>query len=210
MRADLGDWIRRRLKHGVKDQGTAAQEVLDRCELPVEDLQHEWSQQRVSQLSLRTRKHSVLISIIAQMCQLQDAPVRLKKELDTVLALQADLDVSESALQSTRVMLEKGAVSPDTLEALEGLERGHDRLMGQVETLYASLNIHDRFPELEGINLDFVRLLLMARDLKMNIRRRAIASFFEWDKLDRAVGGAQQALGKSSSPPIITLNANCF
>ncbi|OJA20345.1 hypothetical protein AZE42_12701 [Rhizopogon vesiculosus] len=35
----------------------------------------------------------------------------------------------------------------------------------------------------------------MARDLKMNIRKRVIASFFEWDKLDYAVGGTQQALG---------------
>jgi hypothetical protein len=113
-----------------------------------------------------------------------------------VLALQGDLDTSDAALQSTRSMLEKGSALQDTLEALEALERGHNRLMDKVEVLYASLNIQERFPELEGINLDFVRLLLMARDLKINIRKRAIASFFEWDKLDRAVGGAQQALGE--------------
>lgn len=35
------------------------------------------------------------------------------------------------------------------------------------------------------------------RDLKINIRKRAIGSFFEWDKLDCAVGGRQKALGKS-------------
>ncbi|KAG2343347.1 hypothetical protein BDR05DRAFT_884361 [Suillus weaverae] len=29
----------------------------------------------------------------------------------------------------------------------------------------------------------------------MNIRKHAIGSFFKWDKLDRAVGGSQQALG---------------
>jgi hypothetical protein len=56
MRADLGDWIRRRLRRGVKEQGTAAEEVLDRCELSIEDLQREWSQQRTSQLSVHTRK----------------------------------------------------------------------------------------------------------------------------------------------------------
>ncbi|KAG2336107.1 hypothetical protein BDR05DRAFT_978861 [Suillus weaverae] len=121
-----------------------------------------------------------------------DAPARLKKELDTVLTLQADLDTSDTALQSTRLMLEKGTASHDTLEALE---RGHDRLMAKVEVLYASLNIHDQFPELEGINLDFIRLLLMVCDLKMNIHKQAITSFFEWDKLDHAVGSAQQALG---------------
>lgn len=100
-------------------------------------------------------------------------------------------------------MLAKESHSDDTLEALESLERGHDRLMEKVEILYSSLNIHDKFPELKGIDLDFVRILLMARDLKINIRKRAIASFFEWDKLDRAVGGAQQALGNMSSPLLL-------
>jgi hypothetical protein len=68
--------------------------------------------------------------------------------------------------------------------------------MGKVEVLYTSLNVHDQFPELKGMNLDFVQTLLLARDIKINIRKRAIGSFFEWDKLDRAVGGTQQALGR--------------
>ncbi|KAG0697549.1 hypothetical protein DFH29DRAFT_1003608 [Suillus ampliporus] len=123
------------------------------------------------------------------------APAHLKKELDTVLALQADLDTSDRALQTTKTMLEKEAASDDTLDVLESLQRGHDRLMTKVEVLYSSLNVHDKFPELNGVNLDFVRVLLMARDLKMNVRKRTIASFFEWDKLDRAVGGSHQALG---------------
>lgn len=45
------------------------------------------------------------------------------------------------------------------------------------------------------MSLEFVQTLLLARDLKINIRKRAIGSFFEWDKLDRAVGGKQKALG---------------
>lgn len=79
-----------------------------------------------------------------------------------MLGLQADLDTSNRALQATRVMLAKESHSDDTLEALESLERGHDRLMEKVEILYSSLNIHDKFPELKGIDLDFVRILLMA------------------------------------------------
>jgi hypothetical protein len=128
-----------------------------------------------------------------------DAPAHLKKELDVVLTLQADLDASEKALQVTRTVVEKGTNTEETLDALESLERSHDRLMNKVEVLYASLNVQDRFPELQGVDLDFVRTLLMARDLKINIRKRAIGSFFEWDKLDRAVGGANQALGKYNS-----------
>ncbi|KAG9309099.1 hypothetical protein JVU11DRAFT_10983 [Chiua virens] len=33
-------------------------------------------------------------------------------------------------------------------------------------------------------------------DLKINIHKHAIASFFEWDKLDQAVGGGQEPLGE--------------
>ncbi|KAG1837517.1 hypothetical protein DFJ58DRAFT_718872 [Suillus subalutaceus] len=124
MRTDLGDWIKRRLRRGIKGQGSAAQDALDQCEVSIEELQAEWSQQRQSQLSIRAH-----------------APACLKKELDTVLALP-----------------------------------------GRSGRLRQSIANHQ--DDLHGINLEFVRILLMARDLKMN-----------WDKLDRAVGGAQQALG---------------
>ena len=75
------------------------------------------------------------------------------------------------------------------------LQKTHDRLKEKVESLYTSLNIHDTFPQLKGIDLDFVRLLLMARDLKINIRKRAIGSFFEWEKLDQAAGGRNLPIG---------------
>jgi hypothetical protein len=68
--------------------------------------------------------------------------------------------------------------------------------MDKVDVLYASLNIHNKFPELEGINIEFVWTLLLAHDLKINIQKHAIGSFFEWDKLDRAISGTQQALGR--------------
>ncbi|KAG1882368.1 hypothetical protein F4604DRAFT_1990635 [Suillus subluteus] len=178
MRTDLGEWIKRRLKRGVNAQGAAAKDVLNKCDIEIEDLEDQWADQKKSQLSIHAH-----------------APARLKKELDVVLALQADLDASDRALQATRTVVEKGSVTEETLDALESLEHSHDRLMNKVEVLYASLNVHDRFPELEGVDLDFVRTLLMACDLKINIRKRAIGSFFEWDKLDRAVGGANQALG---------------
>lgn len=42
-----------------------------------------------------------------------------------------------------------------------------------------------------------MRTLLLARDLKINIRKRAVGRFFEWDKLDRAVGGKDKALASA-------------
>ncbi|KAG2156682.1 uncharacterized protein EDB93DRAFT_1238950 [Suillus bovinus] len=178
MRTDLGEWIKRWLKRGVNAQGAAAKDVLNKCGVEIEDLEDQWADQKRSQLSIRAH-----------------APARLKKELDVVLTLQADLDASDRALQAMRTVVEKGLVTEETLDALESLKRSHDHLMNKVELLYASLNVHDRFPELQGVDLDFVRTLLMACDLKINICKRAIGSFFEWDKLNRAVGGANQALG---------------
>ncbi|KAG1879476.1 hypothetical protein C8R48DRAFT_767734 [Suillus tomentosus] len=150
MKADLGDWIKRRLKRGIKDQASAG-------------------------LTLSTAvKHPLMTT--SSMGQPTTIPAlnSCSKELDTVLTLQTDLDISDQALQATRTMLEKEAPSDNTLDVLESLQRGHNRLMTKVEALYSSLNVHDRFPELDGVNLDFL---------------------FEWDKLDRAVGGSQQTLG---------------
>ncbi|KAG1745891.1 uncharacterized protein EDB91DRAFT_1268520 [Suillus paluster] len=87
-----------------------------------------------------------------------------------------------------------GLATEETLDAVASLERSHEHLMNKVEVLYSSLNIHDRFPELQDVDLDFVQTL-MACNLKINIWKRAIGSFFEWDKLDHAIGGANQALG---------------
>jgi len=75
---------------------------------------------------------------------------------------------------------------------LEGLNA---KLGDNVDRLYASLDIPQRFPPLQGISFDFIRILLLARDLKVNIRKQAIASFFEWERLDQASGGRAQPLG---------------
>ena len=125
-----------------------------------------------------------------------DALVRLKKELDSVLALQADLDASEHALQATHTTIEKGfGVSQTALPLLKSMERSHDHLLDKIEALYVSLNIHEKFPELEDLKFEFVQIFLIACNLKINIRKRAIGSFFEWDKLDHAVGGKDKVLG---------------
>jgi len=124
-----------------------------------------------------------------------DAPAWLKKELDTVLILQSNLEALDKALQAAQMIIKKDATQ-DTLEALQSLECSHNQLLTKVDVLYTSLNIQDRFSELHGVNLEFVCTLLLACDLKINIQKQAIGSFFEWDKLDRAVGGKQKALGQ--------------
>ncbi|KIN99430.1 hypothetical protein M404DRAFT_30479 [Pisolithus tinctorius Marx 270] len=148
----------------------------------------------------------------ATVVALYDIGCVLARSLDKFEILDneiADLEVADRALQAARAIIEKDATE-DTLAALESLERSHDRLLNKVDLLYASLNIHDKFPELNGIDMEFIRMLLLACDLKINIRKQAIGSFFEWDKLDRTVGGKQKALGSIAEPSTRCRNADHF
>ncbi|OJT05167.1 hypothetical protein TRAPUB_3992 [Trametes pubescens] len=177
-RNELGNWIRGRLRHGVEGKTLAANEELSELGITVSELRIQWEAQRKAQLSLR-----------------QHAPARLKKELDAVLNLQVELDAVEVSLGRLQTMVGTDEDHPIVHEYITSLKRTHSRAIQKVESLYSSLNVPEDFPELQGLPLEFVRTLLMARDLKINIRKRAIGSFFEWDKLNRAAGGRDQPLG---------------
>ncbi|KIJ19341.1 hypothetical protein PAXINDRAFT_57010, partial [Paxillus involutus ATCC 200175] len=151
MQKDLGSWLSHQMKKGVSEQGAAAQKVIDECKIPIPELQSQWGKQHSAQLSIRAH-----------------APARLKKELDSVLSLQADLDSSDCTLQATHTMVEKCSTSTETLNALDSMEHSQAHLL-KIETLYASLNVQDKFTELQGVQLDFVQVLLMACNLKINI-----------------------------------------
>lgn len=128
---------------------------------------------------------------------LLDAPKRLRKEVDTVLVLQEDIAAVEKVINDARSTLSntEGGPGRETKKSLRELCTQQQQLLASVEKLYASLNIHEQFPELKGVDVEFVRTLLLARDLKINIRKRAVGSFLEWERLDQAVGGKHQALG---------------
>jgi hypothetical protein len=113
-----------------------------------------------------------------------------------VLDLQGDLEIVDRALQAAHSTIQASSASSTTLNAMASLQRTHTRLVEKVEGLYSSLQVTERFPELRGVDFEFIRTLLLARDLKVNIRKRAIGSFFEWERLDQAVGGKSQALGE--------------
>ncbi|KAG6884437.1 hypothetical protein C0992_006324, partial [Termitomyces sp. T32_za158] len=158
------------------DLGAWIRRRLNKVDIPI--LRSEWELQRASELSIRAQ-----------------APARLKKELDTVLALQGDLETCEKTLQATRSTLAKALPSPESLRILTSLQDHHERLKDDIEDLYTSLSLQDSYPELQGVDLEFVKLLLIARDLKINVRKRAVGSFFEWERLDQASGGRNHAIG---------------
>lgn len=80
--------------------------------------------------------------------------------------------------------------------ALEGLSELQDKykgIMDQMDDLLKSLHINDQAYDVQG---DLLYYLICARDLKINIRQKAIGMFFEWDRLDQASGGINPALGR--------------
>ena len=126
----------------------------------------------------------------------RDAPARIKRDLDAVLTLHSELDAMDRHFAHVRKAIGQDPSNSEAYHFLESLQRTHASSVNKVEKLYASLNVNDAFPEIQGLPLEFMRTLLMARDLKINIRKRAIGTFFEWDKLDRAAGGRDQPLGE--------------
>ncbi|KAF7331212.1 hypothetical protein MSAN_02440000 [Mycena sanguinolenta] len=175
---NLGTWLQRQEEKNLAPKLAAAQRMLRECRVSEQELRQEWAAQKAAQSSLRAH-----------------APVRLKRELDKVLALQVQIDTVETSISEVRTSITDGDATAETTNILSRLQTTHQRLSEQAEALYASLNIANTFPELQGLPLEFVRTLLIMRDLKINIRKRAVGSFYEWETLDRAVSGRREALG---------------
>ena len=113
-----------------------------------------------------------------------------------VLTLQGDIDTIEKTLHNTWRTIAQGDATKDSIATILVIEQTQQQLQEESERIYASLNIHDSYPKLQGMSLRFVRTLLLAHDLKINIRKCAVVSFFEWDKLDSVMGGKSNPLGK--------------
>jgi hypothetical protein len=128
-----------------------------------------------------------------------DAPTAMRKNLTKLLDIQQKVDVLSNTIAAAMSSL---AISESTngraLAALAQIESHQAGLMSTCETLYTSLKIPGDFENGQGIGREYLQTLLLARDLKVNIRQRAIASFFELDKLNQAIGGKQNPIGLCS------------
>ncbi|KAJ7834258.1 hypothetical protein B0H14DRAFT_2363941 [Mycena olivaceomarginata] len=177
--SSLGAWLHQQQTKNLTKKRRATEKTLAECGVPEAELRVQWAAQRAAQTSARSH-----------------APARLRRELDKVLKLQDQIDaIEKSILDAKQSITSGGNASADSLVHVRKLESTRATLSSQAEALYASLNIHRSFPELQGLSLDFVRTLLIMRDLKINIRDRAIESFYEWETLDRAVAGKREPLG---------------
>ncbi|TFK17498.1 hypothetical protein FA15DRAFT_734591, partial [Coprinopsis marcescibilis] len=177
MKKDLGAWIRHRLRKKIPEHIEEGRKSLEECSLTIPRLREQWALQREAQLSVRAY-----------------APEQLKKELDAVIKLQTNLEKFETSLETAHADLTrtKSSVSAKNVRMLEETA---DKMRDEVEDLYSSIHVEDIYPELDGVDLKFVRKLLVVRDLKINIRKRGIGNMFEYDRLDQAAAGRHQALG---------------
>ncbi|KAJ7878978.1 hypothetical protein B0H14DRAFT_3774904 [Mycena olivaceomarginata] len=174
----LGDWIARQRETNLPKKYKAAMKTIRECRVPVPELRSQWAAQKAAETSIRA-----------------SAPMRLKQELSKVLGLQTQIDAVEQSIEDTKKSVTGPNATPESLDLLRGLEATHETLSSQAQMLYGSLNIHEGIPELRGLPLAFVTLLMTMRNLKMEIRRRAINSFKELATLRRAVAGQREANG---------------
>lgn len=195
IRDDLGAWLTRKFQYGVTRQNKKAVKVLKRSGHSVPFLARQWKLQRKAQLSIRARTFQSHLFFMIDIYSV-DAPTRLKKELEQVIQLQTDIVALESTIARVKTVISATGAPREAHTVLASLQVNHDMLVKQSEELYTSLNIGEEFSSLEGLDIRFVRVLLLARDLKITLRKKAIASFFEWYRLDQSVGGAHQALGR--------------
>ncbi|EMD30807.1 hypothetical protein CERSUDRAFT_60815 [Gelatoporia subvermispora B] len=178
LRNNLGIFMVHKLKHGVNDQRAKARKILKGTSVPEDELRQQWTLQQAAQLSVRAH-----------------APARLRKEVDAVLALQNDVDRVETAIEALRGQLTDGGPSSQANDILSKLEKTSQDLSKRVDNLYISLDVGAGFPELKELHANFVKILVLARDIKCNIRKRVTAQFLEYDRLDSAAGGKDNPLG---------------
>ncbi|KAF7372519.1 hypothetical protein MVEN_00113800 [Mycena venus] len=173
----------------------AAMKTLQECRVPERELHAEWAAQKEAQTSIHAHKSLLLILVRVPQQLCVDAPAHLRHELEKVLSLQTQIDTVEKTIDDTKKTLQGSGASVHLLALLRGLEQTHKRLGREAEELYASLKIQKTFPGLRDLPLEFAQTLHVMRDLKINIRKCAIGSFFEWESLDCAVSGRQGPLG---------------
>ncbi|KAJ7587929.1 hypothetical protein C8J56DRAFT_1049993 [Mycena floridula] len=186
LRDGLGDWINHRSKKLIPAQAKKAQAILDKCRVEIDVLRTEWAAQTKAQLSSRAKQ-----------------PAILKKELEKVLALQTEVDGLEAVVDVAKKAMQAARSPKSALRLIASLKANQKELLSQVEELYSSLNVVAEFPELVGLDLDYVKNILLAHDLKMSIRKRAVGTFWEWERLDQSVRGKHQTIAIAKRKPAL-------
>lgn len=118
------------------------------------------------------------------------------------MALQDDIEAVEDRIAETDAVLKgaaSGASARNARHDMRELRDTHQTLTRQVEALYDQLDVGELFPHIRGYGYEFARTLVMLYDAKCIVRQKVTGRFFEYAKLDRAVGGRDNPLGRRYS-----------
>lgn len=114
------------------------------------------------------------------------------------MGLQTQIEAIEVSLTAAETSMRTagGASANVARTRMQGLRNTHEKLTEQAEELYKELDVGQAFPHIRDFGLEFARVLVMAYDAKCIARQKITGRFFEWDYLDRAVGGKGPSLGE--------------
>ncbi|KAJ7592392.1 hypothetical protein C8J56DRAFT_1044865 [Mycena floridula] len=178
LKEGLGYWITHRLEVGMLEQEQDAQLKLDEAGIEVAICREQWKLQKKEQLVSESVR-----------------PGGVKKEMDKVLSLTTEIDRLDAIIAKTTKAIHQSGATPDSLEIITKLKETQTSLKVQSDGLYISLNVTSDFPELRYLPRELLQKLIVARSLKMIIRKKAISSFHEWDKLNQSISGRNKSIG---------------
>ncbi|KAF7371589.1 CxC1 domain-containing protein [Mycena venus] len=121
---NLGSWIERQQEKNLETKLRKALKTYLECRVPEAELRRQWEDQKLAQSSARSY-----------------APVRVRRELDKVALLQAQIDGVEKAITDTKQAIAASGALPTSLALLRGLQDTHVRLSREADELYSSLDI---------------------------------------------------------------------
>ncbi|KAH7097510.1 hypothetical protein BKA62DRAFT_623799, partial [Auriculariales sp. MPI-PUGE-AT-0066] len=191
MRDNLGRWdakrtklVKRRRDEAMAELRLSGFTLADVTTAPdgaIPLIRHQWELQRTAQLSVRSMTKP-----------------RMKHELQTVMRIQDDIAKVEDDIDAAEEILGRGPSSADARRIRAQLRELHvhqQTLRLAADALYDALNFEETLPHYRQYSPRFVRLLIEAYDAKCITRHKLIGRFFEWDRLNRAVGGIYAPVG---------------
>ena len=171
-RKDLGARHIRKISKDIDVQSALTSEDIASCGIQAEVLREEWTAQRQAQCSVRSHTWVISYSLISLLTRplTVDAPTVLKKNLAKLLDIQQNVDALSNTVNAVMSSLEinqgSGSQAQTALAQIVSYQSG---LIATCEKLYASLNIPGDFENAQGISVEYLQTLLLARDLKVNI-----------------------------------------
>ncbi|KZV95745.1 hypothetical protein EXIGLDRAFT_594385, partial [Exidia glandulosa HHB12029] len=188
-----------RMKKGVGlTDGEGVERLWSRLRFLIATTRHMARQRRLFMLDRRfAHIQGSLRDDLGHWIQRRRGAIALKRK-----ALAAQLSIRKPAIRAG------GTTAAAARRKMQNLRDTHEVLTKGAEELYASLDIGEKFPELKKFGMEFARTLVMAYDAKCIARLKLMGRFFEWEMLDRAVGGKEHALGTAQHQKTITKMRN--